>query len=157
VKYRVAWTPSAQEHLASVWLSSPDRQAVTSAAAAIDADLIVLGSRGLGRIAGAFLGSTARAVAARSPVPVLVVRERREAPRRILVAVTGGIAAYKAPELVRALRRSGHSVRCVMTPEARQFVAPLVLETLCGSRVRSARPQESAQADSPTTLQSNFL
>jgi len=40
VKYRVAWTPSAQEHLASVWLSSPDRQAVTSAAAAIDADLV---------------------------------------------------------------------------------------------------------------------
>jgi len=40
VKYRVAWTPIAQEHLASVWLSSPDRQAVTSAAAAIDADLV---------------------------------------------------------------------------------------------------------------------
>jgi len=62
---------------------------ILDVAATIDADLIVMGSRGLGRIAGAFLGSTARAVAARSPVPVLVVRERREAPRRILVAVDG--------------------------------------------------------------------
>ena len=53
-------------------------------------------------------------------------------PRRILVAVSGGIAAYKAPELVRELVRSGHSVRCVLTPNATRFVSPLVLETLTG-------------------------
>jgi phosphopantothenoylcysteine decarboxylase/phosphopantothenate--cysteine ligase len=57
--------------------------------------------------------------------------------RRILVAVTGGIAAYKVPELVRALRRAGHAVRCVLTPEAERFVAPLVLQTLSGEAVRS--------------------
>jgi phosphopantothenoylcysteine decarboxylase/phosphopantothenate--cysteine ligase len=57
--------------------------------------------------------------------------------RRILVAVTGGIAAYKAPELVRVLRRAGHRVRCVMTPEATRFVSPLVLQTLCGDCVRT--------------------
>ena len=57
--------------------------------------------------------------------------------RRILVAVSGGIAAYKVPELVRALRRGGHPVRCAMTPEATRFVAPLVLQTLCGERVRT--------------------
>jgi phosphopantothenoylcysteine decarboxylase/phosphopantothenate--cysteine ligase len=57
--------------------------------------------------------------------------------RRILVAVTGGIAAYKVPELVRALRRQGHAVRCVMTPEATRFVAPLVLQTLSGASVRT--------------------
>jgi phosphopantothenoylcysteine decarboxylase/phosphopantothenate--cysteine ligase len=57
--------------------------------------------------------------------------------RRILVGVTGGIAAYKAPELVRALRRAGHAVRCVMTPAAAQFVAPLVLQTLSGEPVRT--------------------
>ena len=55
--------------------------------------------------------------------------------RRILVGVTGGIAAYKAPELVRALRRAGHAVRCVMTPEATSFVTPLVLQTLTGAPV----------------------
>ncbi len=57
---------------------------------------------------------------------------------RILLVVSGGIAAYKAPELLRALRRAGHSVRCVMTEAARAFVAPLVLQTLSGSPVRSA-------------------
>ncbi len=56
--------------------------------------------------------------------------------RRILLAVSGGIAAYKAPEIVRALRRAGHAVRCAMTPEAAHFVAPLVLQTLSGSPVR---------------------
>jgi phosphopantothenoylcysteine decarboxylase/phosphopantothenate--cysteine ligase len=57
--------------------------------------------------------------------------------RRILVAVTGGIAAYKAPELLRVLRREGHRVRCVMTSEATRFVSPLVLQTLCGDSVRT--------------------
>jgi phosphopantothenoylcysteine decarboxylase/phosphopantothenate--cysteine ligase len=57
--------------------------------------------------------------------------------RRILVAVTGGIAAYKIPELIRILRRGGASVRCAMTPEAQEFVAPLVLQTLTGHPVRT--------------------
>ncbi len=57
--------------------------------------------------------------------------------RRILVAVTGGIAAYKSPELVRTLRRSGHAVRCAMTREAARFVSPAVLQTLTGNTVRS--------------------
>ncbi len=51
-------------------------------------------------------------------------------PRRIVVAVSGGIAAYKAPELVRTLTGAGHAVRCVLTREATRFVSPLVLETL---------------------------
>jgi phosphopantothenoylcysteine decarboxylase/phosphopantothenate--cysteine ligase len=57
--------------------------------------------------------------------------------RRILVGVTGGIAAYKTPELVRALRRAGHGVRCAMTREAAEFVTPLVLQTLTGETVRT--------------------
>ena len=69
--------------------------------------------------------------------------------RRILVAVTGGIAAYKAPELVRALRRAGHAVRCVLTREATRFVSPLVLQTLTGERVRSELldPAEEGEID----------
>jgi phosphopantothenoylcysteine decarboxylase/phosphopantothenate--cysteine ligase len=55
--------------------------------------------------------------------------------RRLLLAVSGGIAAYKAPELVRALTRAGAQVRCAMTPAAREFVTPLVLQTLTGERV----------------------
>lgn len=56
--------------------------------------------------------------------------------RRILLAITGGIAAYKAPEILRALRRSGHEVRCALTPEAGRFVSPLVLQSLSGRSVR---------------------
>jgi phosphopantothenoylcysteine decarboxylase/phosphopantothenate--cysteine ligase len=69
--------------------------------------------------------------------------------RRILVAVTGGIAAYKVPELVRALRRAGHAVRCAMTPEATRFVAPLVLQTLSGASVRTQLldPAEEGEID----------
>jgi phosphopantothenoylcysteine decarboxylase/phosphopantothenate--cysteine ligase len=57
--------------------------------------------------------------------------------RRILVAVTGGIAAYKVPELVRTLIGAGAVVRCAMTPEAREFVSPMVLQTLTGNAVRT--------------------
>ncbi len=56
--------------------------------------------------------------------------------RRILLAITGGIAAYKAPELLRALRKRGHEVRCALTPEAERFVSPLVLQSLSGRTVR---------------------
>ncbi len=57
-------------------------------------------------------------------------------PRRILLAISGGIAAYKAPELLRALRKAGHEVRCALTPEAERFVSPLVLQSLSGRSVR---------------------
>jgi phosphopantothenoylcysteine decarboxylase/phosphopantothenate--cysteine ligase len=56
--------------------------------------------------------------------------------RRVLVVVGGGIAAYKVPELVRALRRSGAAVRCALTEAGAAFVSPLVLETLTGEPVR---------------------
>ncbi|MFZ9582084.1 MAG: bifunctional phosphopantothenoylcysteine decarboxylase/phosphopantothenate--cysteine ligase CoaBC [Crocinitomicaceae bacterium] len=49
---------------------------------------------------------------------------------RILLGVTAGIAAYKVPFLIRLLVKQGAEVRCVMTPDARDFVSPLVLSTL---------------------------
>ncbi len=57
-------------------------------------------------------------------------------PRRILLAISGGIAAYKAPELLRALRKAGHDVRCMLTADAERFVSPLVLQSLSGRSVR---------------------
>ncbi len=57
-------------------------------------------------------------------------------PRRLLVAVSAGIAGYKIPELVRRLKRGGHAVRCALTPKAREFVSPLVLQTVSGEAVR---------------------
>jgi len=57
--------------------------------------------------------------------------------RRILVAVSGGIAAYKVPELVRALEGRGHELRCMLTEAATGFVSPLVLQTLTRQPVRT--------------------
>lgn len=53
-------------------------------------------------------------------------------PRRVLLGVSGGIAAYKAPMLVRALVKAGAQVQVVLSPAAHDFVSPLVLSTLSG-------------------------
>ena len=52
---------------------------------------------------------------------------------RIIVGITGGIAAYKAPELVRLLVKAGHEVRCAATDHALQFVTRVTLETVSNS------------------------
>ena len=48
--------------------------------------------------------------------------------KRILLGVTGGIAAYKSPDLVRRLRERGAEVQVVMTAAAREFVTPLTFQ-----------------------------
>jgi phosphopantothenoylcysteine decarboxylase/phosphopantothenate--cysteine ligase len=69
--------------------------------------------------------------------------------RRVLLAVSGGIAAYKIPELVRQLTGAGHEVRCVLTPAAQQFVSSLTLQTLSQNAVRTELfdPGEEGQID----------
>jgi phosphopantothenoylcysteine decarboxylase/phosphopantothenate--cysteine ligase len=56
---------------------------------------------------------------------------------RILLVVSGGVAAYKALELIRRLRERGATVRVVMTESAKQFVTPLSAAALSGHPVRS--------------------
>jgi phosphopantothenoylcysteine decarboxylase/phosphopantothenate--cysteine ligase len=56
---------------------------------------------------------------------------------RVLVAIGGGIAAVKTPELIRALGKAGHAVRCATTRNAQHFVAPLSLQALSGESVRT--------------------
>ncbi len=55
----------------------------------------------------------------------------------IVVGITGGIAAYKAPELVRLLVKAGHEVRCAATEHALQFVTRVTLETVSGAPLYS--------------------
>jgi phosphopantothenoylcysteine decarboxylase/phosphopantothenate--cysteine ligase len=50
--------------------------------------------------------------------------------RLIILGITGSIAAYKAPEIVRALRAAGADVQALLTPAATRFVSPLTLRTL---------------------------
>jgi len=54
---------------------------------------------------------------------------------RITLGVTGGVAAYKAAELVRRLQQEGHSVHVVMTRAAREFLTPLTFAALSGQKV----------------------
>ena len=55
--------------------------------------------------------------------------------KEIVLGVTGGIAAYKAAEVVSRLRKQGANVHVIMTENARQFITPLTLETLSGNPV----------------------
>ncbi|HEB78671.1 MAG TPA: bifunctional 4'-phosphopantothenoylcysteine decarboxylase/phosphopantothenoylcysteine synthetase, partial [Methylothermaceae bacterium] len=57
-------------------------------------------------------------------------------PQRIVLGVTGSIAAYKSAELTRLLRQAGVQVQVVMTPAAARFVTPLTLQVLSGRPVR---------------------
>lgn len=50
--------------------------------------------------------------------------------KRILLGITGGIAAYKIAFLVRLLKKSGAEVKCILTPASSDFISPLVLATL---------------------------
>jgi phosphopantothenoylcysteine decarboxylase / phosphopantothenate---cysteine ligase len=56
--------------------------------------------------------------------------------KRLLVVVSGGIAAYKAPDVVRRLIEAGAEVRVVMTPAATAFITPLALQAVSGHEVR---------------------
>ncbi len=68
------------------------------------------------------------------------------ADKKVLLGITGGIAAYKTPELVRRLRDAGAQVRVVMTPAAQAFIAPLTLQAVSGHRVHSELLDAEAEA-----------
>lgn len=60
---------------------------------------------------------------------------QRLANKQIVLGVTGGIAAYKSPDLVRRLREGGADVRVVMTENAKRFITPLTLQAVSGHPV----------------------
>lgn len=66
--------------------------------------------------------------------------------KNIILGVTGGIAAYKAPELVRRLRERGASVQVVMTDSAKQFVTETTLQAVSGLPVRQSLWDREAEA-----------
>jgi phosphopantothenoylcysteine decarboxylase/phosphopantothenate--cysteine ligase len=67
---------------------------------------------------------------------------------RILLGVTGGVAAYKAAELVRLLQQRGAGVHVVMTRAAQQFVRPLTFSSLTGHKVITTLwPEDSEQTE----------
>lgn len=66
--------------------------------------------------------------------------------KRIVLGVSGGIAAYKAPELVRRLRDRGAEVRVVMTDAAKAFITPLSLQAVSGYPVSDDLLDPAAEA-----------
>jgi hypothetical protein len=70
------------------------------------------------------------------------------AHKRILLGITGGVAAYKSAELVRRLREHEVEVRAVMTRSASAFIGPLTLEALSGERVHC----ELFDPDAPSAM-----
>ncbi|MEP4486312.1 MAG: bifunctional phosphopantothenoylcysteine decarboxylase/phosphopantothenate--cysteine ligase CoaBC [Halioglobus sp.] len=65
--------------------------------------------------------------------------------RNVLLGVSGGIAAYKSAELVRALQERGATVRVIMTHGAQEFITPLTLQALSGNPVHTALLDEEAE------------
>ena len=65
--------------------------------------------------------------------------------RHIIIGVSGGIAAYKAAELVRLLRREGAEIRVVMSRGARAFITPLSMQALSGNPVHTELLDEDAE------------
>lgn len=65
---------------------------------------------------------------------------------RILVAISGGIAAYKSAHLVRLLKKAGAQVRVVMTEGAQAFIQPLTLQALSGNPVATSLLDPEAEA-----------
>lgn len=70
----------------------------------------------------------------------------RLANKRIVLGVTGGIAAYKSAELIRRLRDAGAEVQVVMTAAAQQFITPLTLQALSGNPVHTDLLDPEAEA-----------
>lgn len=66
--------------------------------------------------------------------------------KHILLGVTGGIAAYKSPDLVRRLRERGAEVQVVMTAAAREFVTPTTFQAVSGRTVRTDLWDAAAEA-----------
>ena len=63
--------------------------------------------------------------------------------KKILLGISGGIAAYKSAILVRLFIKSGAEVKVVMTPDAKDFITPLTLSTLSKNPVHSSFTSES--------------
>jgi nucleotide-binding universal stress UspA family protein len=110
-------------------------------------DVVVVGSRGLGVFTGTILGSVARGLARHASMSVLVVRERRCAPRRVLLAIDGSQEAWSAVKLMSHLPLAADSQITVLqlptAPDACQWPVMDEVRTLLSAHAIEARTAES--------------
>ena len=69
---------------------------------------------------------------------------------RIILGITGGVAAYKAAELARLLAKRGHQVRCILTEAGSRFITPLTLASLTGEPCYGANPDQEEWRANPS-------
>lgn len=67
--------------------------------------------------------------------------------KRVILGVTGSIAAYKSAEIIRRLIEKGLKVSVIMTKEAEHFITPLTLASLSGERIRDNKADLIVQMD----------
>jgi len=72
--------------------------------------------------------------------------ENKMACKRILIGISGGIAAFKSAELIRLLTKAGHEVQVVLTHGAEAFVTPMTLQAVSGRAVRNTLLDPQAEA-----------
>ena len=65
--------------------------------------------------------------------------------KKILLCITGGIAAYKTPELTRIFKKNKADVRIIMTQSAKEFVASLSLQAVSGNQIHYSLLDEEAE------------
>jgi phosphopantothenoylcysteine decarboxylase/phosphopantothenate--cysteine ligase len=86
----------------------------------------------------------------------MIYKEKQQ--KKVLLAITGGIAAYKAAELTRLLKKQGYSVQVVMSASATQFITPLTFEALSGLPVYTQNNTElSSMTHIELTRQADVL
>ena len=83
----------------------------------------------------------------RAPAPVAGPSGGARGGSRIVLGISGGIAAYKAAEVVRGLVKAGAEVHVIMTPAGQRFITPLTLQTLSGQPVITGQWDLSRGAD----------
>lgn len=86
----------------------------------------------------------------------MIYKEKQQ--KKVLLAITGGIAAYKTAELTRLLKKQGYSVQVVMSASATQFITPLTFEALSGLPVYTQNNTElSSMTHIELTRQADVL
>jgi len=66
--------------------------------------------------------------------------------KKILLCITGGIAAYKSAEILRLFKKNGADIRIVMTEAAKEFITPLTMQALSGNPIHNSLLDEKAEA-----------
>lgn len=129
---RCRWRFAARDvHTATTMRGGGAADVADATAIERGAELIVVGSRGLGQITGALMGSVARTLARGAATSVLVVRARRDAPRHVLLAIDGSPEGRAAIDLLACLPLPSEARVTqlhVVTPDADDRVDEVVME-----------------------------